>query len=56
MTATKETLSAEQSKDWKYYVRWYLDNGWVGNEARELAWRDFCKKYPEFQRENPPAE
>ena len=35
MTLT-ESFTAEQSSDWDYYNRWYLNNGWVCEEARNL--------------------
>jgi len=55
MTTSTEDLNAEQSNEWGYYLHWYLDNGWVGANARELAWRDFCKKYPKFTGKTPPS-
>jgi hypothetical protein len=42
-------LAPEESEDWRYYLNWYLSNGWVGDEAQRLAWRDLIKKYPKLK-------
>lgn len=42
-------LAPEQSQDWEYYLNWYRNNGWVGDEAERLAWRDLIKKYPKLE-------
>lgn len=55
MNAEIAKLTTEQSEDWEYYVRWYLSNGWEGDEARELAWRDLSKKYPELSGASRPS-
>jgi hypothetical protein len=41
-------LTPEQFKEWEYYLRWYRDNGWEGDEVPDLAWKDLCRKYPEL--------
>jgi hypothetical protein len=33
-------LTAQEHIDWGYYLKWYNDRGWVGDEARRLAWAD----------------
>jgi hypothetical protein len=45
---TETKLSPEQSADWDYYVQWYGNNGWEGEEGHRLAWLDLCRKYPEL--------
>ena len=48
MDSAVAKLPPEQSEDWGYYLNWYLSNGWVGDEAQRLAWRDLIKKYPKL--------
>ena len=48
MDEALKQLTSEQNKDWEYYLRWYHENGWDGEEGRNLAWRDLCRKYPEL--------
>lgn len=45
---TETKLTTEQSAEWNYYVQWYGNNGWEGEEGRRLAWQDLCRKYPEL--------
>jgi len=40
---TETKLTPEQSAEWQYYVRWYGNNGWEGEEGRRLAWQDLCE-------------
>ena len=30
-------LTAQVHIDWEYYLKWYNDRGWVGDEARRLG-------------------
>jgi hypothetical protein len=32
---TETKLTPEQSAEWKYYVQWYGNNGWEGEEGSE---------------------
>jgi len=47
-------LTSEQSEDWEYYKRWYSGNGWEGEESRQLAWRDLCRKYSDLEGRSKP--
>jgi hypothetical protein len=47
-------LTSEQSEDWEYYLRWYSSNGWEGEEGRQLAWRDLCRKYSDLEGRSMP--
>jgi hypothetical protein len=44
-----DNLSAQERIDWEYFLQWYNDNGWVGDEARRLAWGDLQKKHKRLQ-------
>ena len=47
MDVDTEKLTPEQREDWEYYLTWYQSNGWTGDEAIGLAWKDFSRKYPD---------
>jgi len=51
---TETKLTPEQSAEWGYFVRWYGDNGWEGEEGRRLAWQDLCQKYPDLANATMP--
>jgi hypothetical protein len=40
-----DNLTPEENLNWEYFLRWYNDNGWVGVEARRLAWADLQGKH-----------
>jgi hypothetical protein len=44
-----DNLTAQERIDWEYFLKWYNDNGWVGDDARRLAWTDLQKKYQRLQ-------
>jgi hypothetical protein len=44
-----DNLTALERIDWEDSLKWYNDNGWVGNEARRLAWGDLQKKHKRLQ-------
>ncbi len=44
-----DNLTAQERIDWEAFVKWHNDNGWVGDEARRLAWADLQKKYQRLQ-------
>ncbi len=44
-----DNLTAQERIDWEDFLKWYNDNGWVGEEARRLAWTEFQWKYHRLQ-------
>lgn len=38
-------LTAEERSDFQESLKWYEENGWVGDEARRLAWTDLQRKH-----------
>ena len=42
-------LTAQEHIDWEYYLKWYNDRGWVGDEARRFAWADLQRKHKRLQ-------
>ena len=44
-----DNLTAQERIDWESFLQWYNDNGWVGDEARRLAWVDLQRKYKRLQ-------
>jgi len=39
-------LTAQEHADWEQFLTWYNQNGWVGDEARRVAWTDLQRKHP----------
>ena len=44
-----DSLTAPERIDREYFLKWFQDNGWVGDEARRLAWADLQKKHQRLQ-------
>lgn len=44
-----DRLTAQEHTDWEYFLKWYEDNGWVGEEARRLAWTDLQRSHLRLQ-------
>jgi hypothetical protein len=42
-------LSIEEDKVWVEFFTWYLENGWVDEEADQLAWKDLQQAFPRLQ-------
>ncbi len=56
MPSESELLSRQERWAWEYFLKWYNDNGWTGEEARRLAWADLQRTYQRLQRfADPPV-
>lgn len=44
-----DSLTAQERIDWEYFLDWYNNNGWGGDEAHRLAWADLQKKHQRLQ-------
>jgi hypothetical protein len=44
-----DNLTAKERIDWEYFLKWYKDKGWVGDDAHRFAWTDLQRKHKRLQ-------